>query len=206
MPLQLVWHRDVHAPISSGWVSTAVNDVRQYCNGWKSGVKNCTWGDIQCQNITLSVMSWKKRGPDLLVHRDLPHTGISRGELTKSQVIYLKLKNEINSKYNIIQHFVLDENQVGGCNSCFLIYHRAFWKLFQYSSFRQQLTQSCHRWGKKRMNILLMFSYLCVTEFLKFNVYGNVIKKKKRKDDDVSFVMFLLFQTWKKKCCNYICM
>lgn len=45
-----------------------------------------------------------------------------------------------------------------------------------------------------------MFSYLCVTEFLKFNVYGNVIKKKKkeRKDDDVSFVMFLFFQTWKK--------
>ncbi len=34
--------------------------------------------------------------------------------------------------------------------------------------------------GKKKINILLMFSYLCVTEFLRFHVYGNVIKRIKR--------------------------
>lgn len=32
-----------------------------------------------------------------------------------------------------------------------------------------------------------MFSYLCVTEFFNLNVYGNVIKRKKWNDDDVSF-------------------
>lgn len=39
--------------------------------------------DIKCQNIKLSVTSWKKMIPESLVHQDLPHTGFSRGVLEK---------------------------------------------------------------------------------------------------------------------------
>lgn len=48
-----------------------------------------------------------------------------------------------------------------------------------------------------------MFSYLCVTEFFNLNVYGNVIKRKKWNDDDVSFCyVFIHSELGKKKCCN----
>lgn len=54
-----------------------------------------------------------------------------------------------------------------------------FWKFFAYSSLSLQFTQPRRR---GRGKILLMFSYLCVTEFLrlKFHVYGNAIKRIKR--------------------------
>lgn len=64
------------------------DDVRGYWNGWKSGVNTALGGYSKHPKHLWWVK--KKMGPDSLVHQDLPHMGILRGELTKLQVIYLK--------------------------------------------------------------------------------------------------------------------
>ena len=135
--------------------------VRWYCNGWKSGGKTAP-GGYSMPKQTVSLTSLKKMGPDLLVHQDLPHKCISRGEFTK-----------VKKKW---QHLVLKTCR--GCNS-------ASWSTTGPSESCSDiflLGNSSHDHvidGKKKINILLMFSYLCVTEFLKFHVYGNVIKRIK---------------------------
>lgn len=44
-------------------------------------------------------MSLEKTGPDLLVHQDLPHTGISSSEFTKSHVSKVVKKKKRRKEY-----------------------------------------------------------------------------------------------------------
>lgn len=83
---------------------SSLKSVRWYCNGWKSGGKTAL-GGYSMPKQTISLTSSKKMALDLLVHQDLPHKCISRGEVTK-----------IKKKWcNILQHLVLKTYR--RCNS-----------------------------------------------------------------------------------------
>lgn len=76
------------------------DDVVMDDNLMGEGKKKLHLEDIQCQNIKLFVMSWRKMRPDSLFHKDLPHMGISRGEFEKNHKYfrYFQGHNKINSK------------------------------------------------------------------------------------------------------------
>lgn len=94
-PLQRIWRRDalISEHLSESLLLWVI--VRPCCNEW-----GCTW---RMFNAKTSHCLWRVKrrwGPDLPVHQDLPHTGISRGEFTK-------ITNKINSNYNIFQHLLI---------------------------------------------------------------------------------------------------
>lgn len=103
-------------------------------------------------------------GPDLLVH-----TGIylmlvfKEASLHEENIWKEKTKPTLNIRG--ISAFSVFKHEVEGCNSASWSTAGPFESYFDFS-FTQQLTQPCHR--KKKLNMLLMFSYLWVTEFLRF--------------------------------------
>lgn len=73
----------------------------------------------------------------------------------------------MNSKYNIIEWEYV---------TLLLDLPPGLLKVFSVFFFLATLTQSCHRWGKKDKYTINVLLSLCYLFFLRFNVYGNVIK------------------------------
>jgi len=113
-------------------------------------------------------------------------------------------KNEIDSKYNILA-FSVFKHEVEGCNAASWSAAGPFGRCLDNSSFRQQLTKLCHweREKKKEEYAINVFLSLCywVLTFLKFYVYGNVIKRIKRWR--CVFYVFV-FSNHLKKCCKSV--